>query len=520
MKKVVFESTKVLLGLIFCGVFVLLLLFTQCNYACRQSFLLPNFALFLIILLLFAGFFALNRLYQTKMPQLKSNVISVDKIVYFSCLLLFFLQVYAAFNLYFETDWDPKAIMLYARTLMIEECISPTYFSKYPNNLLFFFFEFYVFKFNSQFGIFSGSQQVLSIILINYLLNALTCLLVYKTASLLTKKRYAFCAYLLAFLNLGLSPWSLICYTDALGLIFPILTLYVFIRPVKHKWLSYALSAIIGTIGYFLKPQCFILLIAVLIIELIYAFKDKSQIKPLLLSFLCIVVTFVAMKGGINALCARKNIVLNQEQSYSAAHFFMMGLNEETKGVFSADDMHYSGTFATKAERTEANLQTAASRIQNMGSLGLMKQLARKALCLYNDGTYAWQMEGSFLDNVPEPPNTVTAPFLRSIYYPDGSRYLYFTTFEQFIWLMILLLGAAGLFSSFSHKHAKTLNILWLTWIGLTVFELLFEVRARYLYTNVPLFCVLAAVGIENIRRLFCRITENLSARLPAKKSV
>ena len=47
---------------------------------------------------------------------------------------------------------------------------------------------------------------------------------------------------------------------------------------------------------------------------------------------------------------------------------------------------------------------------------------------------------------------------------------------------MILLLGAAGLFSSFSHKHAKILNILWLTWIGLTVFELLFEVRARYLY--------------------------------------
>ena len=47
------------------------------------------------------------------------------------------------------------------------------------------------------------------------------------------------------------------------------------------------------------------------------------------------------------------------------------------------------------------------------------------------------------------PPNTKAAPFLRSIYYPDGSRYLYFTTFEQFIWLMILLLGAAGLFSSF-----------------------------------------------------------------------
>lgn len=520
MKKIVFESTKVLLGLIFCGVFLLLLLFTQCHYACRQSFLLPNFALFLIILLLFAGFFALNQLYQTKMPQLKANVISVDKIVYFSCLLLFFLQVYAVFNLYFETGWDPGGIMGSARNLTNGESVDIRYFSNYPNNLLFFFFELYIFKFNSQFGIFPGSQQVLSIILINYLLNALTCLLVYKTASLLTKKRYAFCAYLLAFLNFGLSPWNVICYTDALGLIFPILTLYVFIRPAKHKWLSYVLSAIIGTLGYFIKPQCFILLIAVFLIEGIYALSEKHLLKPLLLSLLTVAITFFAVKAGTGFLCSHYHIQLDNEQSFGIAHFWMMGLNAEKKGVYSAEDVRYSRSFVTASERTQANIAVGKQRLQEMGFFGTLKQLAQKMLTLYNDGTFAWGKEGNFLQTVFDPPNTKAAPFLRSIYYPDGSRYLYFTTFEQFIWLMILLLSAAGLFSSFSHKHAKTLNILWLTWIGLTVFELLFEVRARYLYTNVPLFCVLAAVGIENIRRLFCRITEKLSARLPAKKSV
>ena len=197
-----------------------------------------------------------------------------------------------------------------------------------------------------------------------------------------------------------------------------------------------------------------------------------------------------------------------------------MGLNPEKKGVYSAEDVRYSRSFVTASERTQANIAVGKQRLQEMGFFGTLKQLAQKMLTLYNDGTFAWGKEGNFLQTVFDPPNTKSAPFLRSIYYPDGSRYLYFTTFEQFIWLMILLLGAAGLFSSFSHKHAKTLNILWLTWIGLTVFELLFEVRARYLYTNVPLFCVLAAVGIENIHRLFCRITEKLSARLPAKKSV
>ena len=127
------------MGSLYCSCFYAM------HYACRQSLLQICSAL--IILLLFAGFFRIKSAISDAMPQLKSNVISVDKIVYFSCLLLFFLQVYAAFNLYFETGWDPKAIMMYARTLMIEECIILPIFQSNLNNLLFFFFEFYVFKF-------------------------------------------------------------------------------------------------------------------------------------------------------------------------------------------------------------------------------------------------------------------------------------------------------------------------------------------------------------------------------------
>lgn len=81
---------------------------------------------------------------------------------------------------------------------------------------------------------------------------------------------------------------------------------------------------------------------------------------------------------------------------------------------------------------------------------------------------------------------------------------------------MILLLGAAGLFSSFSHKHTKTLNILWLTWIGLTVFELLFEVRARYLYTNVPLFACLQP-SASKIPPRFCRSPKSSLRVFPQK---
>lgn len=394
------------------------------------------------------------------------------------------------------------------------------YFSNYPNNLLYFFFELFVFKLNKYFSIFSDTQQALCVITVNCALNTLSCLLVYKTGRAAHTKAIRFFRLFSRGTQLWAFPVERHLLHRRFRADFPYpytlcihpsgktqMALLCAFRHHRHTRVFYQ-----AAVFYFADRR--------FLIEGIYALSEKHLLKPLLLSLLTVAITFFAVKAGTGFLCSHYHIQLDNEQSFGIAHFWMMGLNPETKGVYSAEDVRYSRSFVTASERTQANIAVGKQRLQEMGFFGTLKQLAQKMLTLYNDGTFAWGKEGNFLQTVFDPPNTKAAPFLRSIYYPDGSRYLYFTTFEQFIWLMILLLSAAGLFNSFSHKHAKTLNILWLTWIGLTVFELLFEVRARYLYTNVPLFCVLAAVGIENIRRLFCRITEKLSARLPAKKSV
>lgn len=91
------------------------------------------------------------------------------------------------------------------------------------------------------------------------------------------------------------------------------------------------LSAIIGTLGYFIKPQCFILLIAVFLIEGIYALSEKHLLKPLLLSLLTVAITFFAVKAGTDFLCSHYHIQLDNEQSFGIAHFWMMGLNPEKK---------------------------------------------------------------------------------------------------------------------------------------------------------------------------------------------
>ena len=46
-------------------------------------------------------------------------------------------------------------------------------------------------------------------------------------------------------------------------------------------------------------------------------------------------------------------------------------------------------------------------------------------------------------------------------------------------------------------KKNGSLNALWLTAVGIAMYIVLFEQRARYVYIFAPVFCVLAAVGLE-----------------------
>ena len=69
MKKFAFGVSKFFLGSVFGCVFVLLLFFTQCTYAKKQTFLLSNIALLLFSIALFVLFLSLDRLQQVKLSR-------------------------------------------------------------------------------------------------------------------------------------------------------------------------------------------------------------------------------------------------------------------------------------------------------------------------------------------------------------------------------------------------------------------------------------------------------------------
>ncbi|MDE6635810.1 MAG: hypothetical protein K2K09_04295, partial [Lachnospiraceae bacterium] len=170
--------------------------------------------------------------------------------------------------------------------------------------------------------------------------------------------------------------------------------------------------------------------------------------------------------------------------------------------VFAGEDTSFSKRYKTKAERRKANLELAAERLKNFGAFGYVKHLAKKLLVTYNDGTYAWGQEGTFFKTYYDEVNTRAAPFLRNVYYPGGRYYKVWAAISQAVWLMILLLclcSGACFVKNESSKNinkSKNISILFLSIIGLTLFELLFECRARYLYTYIPVYCIIAISGL------------------------
>ena len=67
----------------------------------------------------------------------------------------------------------------------------------------------------------------------------------------------------------------------------------------------------------------------------------------------------------------------------------------------------------------------------------------------------------------------------------------------QIMWLICIFFVWIGIGNKLRKggKSEKSYVVLLMALLGLTIFEMLFEARARYLYANVPLYIVLMFCG-------------------------
>ena len=184
---------------------------------------------------------------------------------------------------------------------------------------------------------------------------------------------------------------------------------------------------------------------------------------------------------------------LNKDLEFGIPHFFMMGLNDWDNGGWYGEDVDFSATCINREVRNSENIRVAKERIQEYGVDGMAKHLLKKTMTLYNDSTFAFGNEGNFYVAIAGWDNVIVNQ-LRRIFYNTGDLYIYSSSVRQLVWIFILF---AMLMSIGNKTGCPTKRVVLFAIAGITLFELLFEVRARYLFIYVPLYIVMATEGIQ-----------------------
>ena len=255
------------------------------------------------------------------------------------------------------------------------------------------------------------------------------------------------------------------------------------------------------------------------------------------------------------AACSSLGIPRNDEQALGPAHFLMMGANNVSDGGYLTEDVAYSLSFADKGERAHVDFERWVERMETYGPMGFARHSVRKALSVYSDGSFSWGAEGGFYKGLEEEAaesgrvteaeveaaaaaasdashpidryavgggytRTVRGLIL-SVITSISKRGTMWWMVEQMLWLPVLLLvtcaglkvrrdprphlgeapegGSTRAGSVVSRPAALALVVAML---GLVAFEFLFEARARYLYSSLSLFVMLAMAGLDNLTRL------------------
>lgn len=470
-------------GICMALILALIFFFSDDIYACKQEF--AN--LFLLLVLGMAVCCGICWFFMQRKKQISG------KLVIFIGMIFMAFQIWLMKYYVFQTDWDVQGIIMSAWQAAKGEVIDAYTFSVYPNNILLTYFFSRILRFGTALGLAEYHAYDLLLILQSFL-SFLTGLLLFYSIDRLTKKRnIAIFGYVIYLMLIGLSPWVSIPYSDAFGLFFPTAILALYLYSAEGRAFSAMKWAGIGFLawfGYQIKPTVMIVMIAIAIIDFLSACRNRG--------FMTLAFQALFLAGGILISSFTVSFAyryfgyeVDPEKTFGPAHFFAMGLNEDSMGIWAAEDVNYSEAVLTAKERTQADLELAKERISNMGLRGLMRQYKRKLLTNFNDGTFAWAQEGDFFRIILETSNEKLAEKIRSFYYTDGSHYRLFLNSEHAIWLAVMVLS---FFSCFTEKNEK-IAVIMLTLLGFVLYGLLFEARARYVYIFSPFFIILAVSG-------------------------
>lgn len=423
-------------------------------------------------------------------------------LIVFGGAALFAIQMAIVYGCWFKTGWD-----IFEITHPELAHLDPAYFSTYPNQWFITGF----FSVAANIAHFFNVDQYLLFVIGSCASVTISVVLASFVGRAIGGTFVGLSTFAVSFVLCGLSPNIFIPYTDSYGMLCPTVALF-FYAVVKKPWLRVSGVIFFGYIGYCIKPTGIFIVAAVAVVELCRLLSKilggrlgRMDMRSVAGSFLGGILSCV-LAFSLASFFESKVVFDNDEsKAFNAAHYLMMGFNQETNGVYSPDDFAFSSGFDNVSDRTAGNLDVWADRVREAGISGVAKLLVEKACLSYGEGAFTWRdwyFEDVYGQNVlfkwlygiPDEDDTPLklAP-------DDVVPWAYFA---QVVWFFVLL-GIAS--SLFARKIPSRITVIAIALFMISVFLLLFECRARYLFLYAPCFVITGMYGWMSISRYIGR---------------
>ena len=499
-----YAFSAVLLTILAAAVIFDIAFFSHGEYLAKKEFVIPAFGMFCLAALLIWMGGKCHRAFSDRKLRFPMAL----------ALVVFFIyQIFVAQKILFlSTSWDTYRVLhnVYLGVTGDIVGMDMDYFSYFPNNRGIFLLEYMVCKGISLVAPLTMERALFALVILQSALSTATAYFLYDLLLHFADELLALLGFFLYVITLGLSGWQVVVYTDMIAILFPILMFWLYTKKEewKHPGMAWPLIFVCGYGGYLIKPTVLIMLIALCGTEFFRMAEHfltekgkqgsvvekepsaKARLSALAVSVAAVVFLHLAFTGLLGAT----PLVQDPEKNTGVWHMLMMGLNDENDGAISVSDVAFSQSFPDRVSRTAAQKERIAVRLSSYGVPGFVKFMAKKALVVFNDGTYAWGEEADFYGTSYHG-DGVLHRFYDSLYRTDGRWYGVKKYPAQIIWYGLLLLC---FFTGFL-KEKKTPLPLVAALIGIMVFDMLFEARARYLLVYAPVFIL---TGLLNLTQL------------------
>ncbi len=428
-------------------------------------------------------------------------------------VLLLIVQMVVVYTTYFAAGNDAGIVALGARYFVegtFDEFYNLRYFQYAPNNLYIYAIYIIVYRISELINI---NANLLLAIISALFANAsvlLSSLCVWE----ITKKRsYVYFSFAIGSLLFALQSWIVVPYTDSLSIVFPILTMYIYLRMRDWKGnviLKWLIISIVPMLSYSLKALNVIIIIAILVSTFLHKEEGfKKFLMALIGVIIAFLISFLIHFGIEKAL----NITPDDDKKLDITWYLLLGSNYESYGQFNYADYDLIFSYDDAKERDSDVLERVRDRIDFMGITGLAQHWVNESHVFFNDPTFGWGVADKTFDYIPEKEGKLPQ-FIRDFYYPAagygfvmndqaegyGNNYWIYIVFRQIIWIPIISLM---LFYFFFRRNRETVaGILSLTFVGVFLFSMLFETSSRLLISYLPIFAVISVLGLSDVVNL------------------